>query len=124
MMAVRQTVFHYVRVSLALLLCISAQANVNGSKALRLYFTSRSACCVLCIRQVEEKYKHSRGTMIMRHGLLRVWQAWRVRNGWNSRKRKPKNMHAWFALYLESFRALLPASWGDLALVSGRVLIF
>ena len=78
MMAVRQTVFHYVRVSLALLLCISAQANVNGSKALRLYFTSRSACCVLCIRQVEEKYKHSRGTMIMRHGLLRVWQAWRV----------------------------------------------
>eukprot|EP00964_Phaeocystis_antarctica_P002280 scaffold1187_cov30-Phaeocystis_antarctica.AAC.1 len=31
---------------------------------------------------------------------------------------------AWLALYLESFRALLPASWADLALVSGRVLIF
>jgi len=33
-------------------------------------------------------------------------------------------LQAWFALYLESFRALLPVSWGDLALVSGRVLIF
>ncbi len=33
-------------------------------------------------------------------------------------------LQAWFALYLESFRALLPASWADLALVSGRVLIF
>jgi len=31
---------------------------------------------------------------------------------------------AWLALYLESFRALLPASWDDLALVSGWVLIF
>ena len=33
-------------------------------------------------------------------------------------------IQAWLALYLESFRALLPASWADLALVSGRVLIF
>eukprot|EP00964_Phaeocystis_antarctica_P095154 scaffold61710_cov55-Phaeocystis_antarctica.AAC.2 len=29
-----------------------------------------------------------------------------------------------FLMYLESFRALLPASWADLALVSGSVLIF
>ena len=34
------------------------------------------------------------------------------------------SLQAWLALYLESFRALLPASWADLALVSGRVLIF
>ena len=33
-------------------------------------------------------------------------------------------LQAWFALYLESFQALLPASWADLDLVSGRVLIF
>ena len=33
-------------------------------------------------------------------------------------------LQAWLALYLESFRALLPASWDDLALVSGWVLIF
>ena len=34
------------------------------------------------------------------------------------------DIQAWFALYLESFRALLPAFWDDLALVSGWVLIY
>ena len=31
---------------------------------------------------------------------------------------------AWLALYLESVRALLPASWADLALVSCSVHLF
>ena len=36
----------------------------------------------------------------------------------------PYRVQAWLALYLESFRALLPVSWDDLALVSGWVFIF
>ena len=34
------------------------------------------------------------------------------------------NLQAWLALDPQRFRALLPASWDDLALVSGWVLIF
>ena len=33
-------------------------------------------------------------------------------------------LQAWFALDPQRFRALLPASWANLALVLGRVLIF
>ena len=33
-------------------------------------------------------------------------------------------VQAWFALDPQRFRALLPASWDDLALVSGWVLVF
>ena len=40
------------------------------------------------------------------------------------REVKRETIQASLALYLERFRALLPASWADLDLVSGRVLIF
>ena len=35
-----------------------------------------------------------------------------------------KSVQAWLALDPQRFRALFPASWDDLALVSGWVLIF
>ena len=48
----------------------------------------------------------------------------RVAHRRRRRRRRVAAVQAWFLMYLESFQALLPASWADLALVSGSVLIF
>ena len=40
------------------------------------------------------------------------------------KKKTLRQLQAWLALDPQRFRALLPASWDDLALVSGWVLIF